>query len=386
MKPLVSKSPTDLSVGDYHQHPTDVAGLRPSTCPQWTFYVRLFLRAQFGPQSSRLPLRQLEPAALLSFCRFLCVTGRHPRDLSAAMPAVSGRHRENLPRYLSREQLQQLLAVFDRRTLLGKRDYAMVLCLARLGLRAGEVAGLPLPEEVGRALAAYLRNAPLTGPDRHLFRTRGGDRPIRCDWLSRRVGVAMARAGVGPSGHGAHVLRRTFATRLVQQGVSLKAVADLLGHASLSTTQVCAKVNLPMLRKVAQPWPGEARPRKRARSRQPRPFICRVAADWGLPSSRRGQPSACTAKAARIESCRCSNPSQANGRAPWPNVPTTRTRWFSRTASDSRSHAGAWKTLASGRRAGRRAMPLAQGLHRDPAYLSPHHRHTPAPGRRRISW
>jgi integrase/recombinase XerD len=119
---------------------------------------------------------------------------------------------------------------------------------------------LPLPEEVGQALAAYLRSAPPESAARAVFRTRRGQRPMRSGWLSERVGAAMARAGLGAAGKRAHLLRRTFATHLVQQGVSLKAVADLLGHASLSTTQVYAKVNLPMLRAVAQPWPGEAQP------------------------------------------------------------------------------------------------------------------------------
>jgi site-specific recombinase XerD len=153
----------------------------------------LFLNAQFKPKAPGWQPRQLEPGVLLdfvlqqgshyppgalqslasalrSFCRFLCVTGRHPRDLSAALPAISGHHREDLPRYLSRLQLKQLLGVSD--------------------------------------------------------------------WLSQRVGAGMARAGLGSPGRGAHLLRRAFATHLVQQGVSLKAVADLLGHASLSTTQV----------------------------------------------------------------------------------------------------------------------------------------------------
>ena len=71
------------------------------------------------------------------------------------------------------------------------------------------------------------------------------------------MGSALARAGLGTLGRRAHLLRRTFATQLVQPGASLKAVADLLGHVSLSTTQVYAKVNLPMLRAVAQPWPGQ---------------------------------------------------------------------------------------------------------------------------------
>jgi site-specific recombinase XerD len=308
MKAIVSRSPLDLLVEQYQKHLIEVAGLQPSTCQKWTFFVRLFLKAQFKPRTREPELVRLLPEVLLSFvlqqaehylpgqlqslasalrsfCRFLCVTGRHPQDLSAALPSISGHHRQELPTYLSREQFQALLAVFDRRTLLGKRDYALVLCLGRLGLRAGEVEQLrledvdwrngslrlvctkgrrerqlPLPDEVGQALASYLRRAPAQGPTRWLFRTACGRRPLRRAWLSWRVGAAMARAGLGGCGRRAHLLRRTFATHLVQQGASLKAVADLLGHASLSTTQVYAKVNLPMLRAVAQPWPKEVRP------------------------------------------------------------------------------------------------------------------------------
>jgi site-specific recombinase XerD len=308
MKAIAPKSAIDLLVDGYHEHLTDVAGLQPSSCQKWTFFVRLFLNAQFRPKAPVLELDHLKPEVLLafvlqqakhyrpgqlqslasalrSFCRFLCVTGRHAQDLSAALPSISGHHREDLPTYLSRTQLKGLLEGFDRRTVLGKRDYAMVLCLARLGLRAGEVARLsledvdwrngwlrlaapkgrrerhlPLPSEVGQALASYLRSAPPNQTTRLLFRTVGDQRPMRSCWLSQRVGTAMAHAGLGAPGKRAHLLRRTFATHLVQQGASLKAVADLLDHASLSTTQVYAKVNLPMLRAVAQPRPGEVRP------------------------------------------------------------------------------------------------------------------------------
>lgn len=308
MKPIASKSPIDFLVDEYQEHLFHVAGLQPSTGQKWRFFVRLFLNAQFKPKAGVLDLHQLDPKTLLdyvlqqsrhyppgqlqslasalrSFCRFLCATSRLGRDLSAALPPISGHHREDLPVYLSLAQLEKLLAVFDRRKVLGKRDYAMVLCLARLGLRAGELAGLtlddldwrsgalrlsapkgrrqrqlPLPAQVGQALAAYLQAARPKGTTRALFRTLRHQRPMRASWLSERVGAAMARAGLGAPGKRAHLLRRTFATHLVQQGASLKAVADLLGHASLSTTQVYAKVNLPMLRAVALPWPKEVCP------------------------------------------------------------------------------------------------------------------------------
>jgi len=305
MKSIVPNSSVDQWVEQYQQYLINVAGLQPSTCQKWTFFVRLFLNAQFKPQATEVRLRDLRPedllefvlqqgkhyppgqlqslaSALRSFCRFLCVSGHQAQDLSPALPSISGHHREDLPTYLSPPQLKELWSAFDRRTLLGQRDYAVVLCLARLGLRAGEVAALslddvdwrqgslrlaapkgrrqrqlPLPEEVGQARVSYLHHARPQGPTRWLFRTADGQRPLTRGWLSRRVGSALARAGLGAPGRRAHLLRRTFATQLVQPGASLKAVADLLGHVSLSTTQVYAKVNLPMLRAVAQPWPGQ---------------------------------------------------------------------------------------------------------------------------------
>lgn len=305
MENIALSCAVDQWVEQYQQHLINVAGLQPSSCQKWTFFVRLFLSAQFKPRATEAQLCDLRPEALLefvlqqgehyppgqlqslasalrSFCRFLCVSGYHPQDLSPALPPISGHHREDLPTYLSPQQLKALLSVFDRRTLLGKRDHAVVLCLARLGMRAGEVATLsledvdwhqgslrlaapkgrrqrqlPLSAEVGQALVSYLRQARPQGPARWLFRTADGQRRLTVGWLSRRVGSALARAGLKTPGNRAHLLRRTFATHLVQQGASLKAVADLLGHASLSTTQVYAKVNLPMLRGVAQPWPGE---------------------------------------------------------------------------------------------------------------------------------
>lgn len=308
MKTIASKSPFESVVEEYQDHLTNVAGLQPSTCVKWTFFVRLFLTARFKPKAPTSELRQLAPEVLLhfvlqqsqkysserlqslasalrSFCRFLCLRGYQEQDLSAALPPIADHQREELPRYLSHAELQAVLAAFNRRTLAGQRDYALVLCLARLGLRAGEVARLslddvdwhearlvlraakgrrehqlPLSAEVGGAIAAYSRRARPAGPSRALFRTVPHQRPMRAAWVSWRAGLALARAGLGVPGKRAHLFRRTLATHLVQQGASLKAVADVLGHRDLRTTQLYAKVNLPMLRTVAQPWPGEVAP------------------------------------------------------------------------------------------------------------------------------
>jgi integrase len=309
-------------VEPYQNHLITGAGLQPSTCAKWTSFVRLFLKAQFKPNMVEREVRHLTPEALLdyvlqqgqhyqpgqlqslasalrSFCRFLCASGRQAPDLSPALPPISGHHRQDLPTCLSRRPLQQLLEEFG-------------LCLARLGWRAGEVAALsledvdwrngwlrwaapkgrrerplPLPAEVGRALASYLRSAPPRGTGRRLFRTLRHERPLRASWLSERVGAAMARGGLGRAGKRAQLLRRTFATHLVQAGASLKAVADLLGHASLSPTQIYAKVNLPMLRAVAPPWPGEVGRGRHGLSKRRQPSIWRAVAPWVLPSSPR---------------------------------------------------------------------------------------------------
>jgi len=185
------------------------------------------------------------------------------------------------PKHLTTEQLDRLLRTMDRRSPLGRRDYAIVLCLARLGLRAGEIVHLkleevdwhqgtlricqaksrranllPLPQAVGQAWVSYLRRGrPQTALREVFVSDHQPARAMTSNSVSKVVTRALVRAGLGLPSRGAHLLRHTVATHLVQKGASLKAVADLLGHRQLQTTLIYAKVNQPMLASVAQPWP-----------------------------------------------------------------------------------------------------------------------------------
>ncbi|MCH7565905.1 MAG: tyrosine-type recombinase/integrase, partial [Gemmatimonadetes bacterium] len=183
--------------------------------------------------------------------------------------------------YLSVEEIEDLLDACDQSTRTGRRDYAILVLLARLGLRAGEVVALelddidwrageivvrgkgllhdrlPLPPEVGEALAAYLRwHRPPVSTRRVFVRMRA---PLRGfagpSTVSTIVRRALDRAGLNPPLKGAHLLRHSLATGMLRSGASMAEIGEILRHRSPNTTEIYAKIDFVGLRPLAQPWP-----------------------------------------------------------------------------------------------------------------------------------
>jgi site-specific recombinase XerD len=290
-------------VEDFDRHLTDTCGAAAATRRYYLREARAFLVMQFGEGPVDLTsvtaaaarafvtmrAKALTPAstnvvvtAVRSFGRYLQLRGVRASAWTAAVPRAADWRLARVPRVLTDEEVDALLAAVDRTRAHGRRDYAIALCLLDLGLRASEVAdltladvdwragiltlpagkirrgsSLPLPVRVARALADYLRNGRPETSDRALFVHH---RPPR----GRRIGpgvvrsamrLAYARADLDSRLTGTHVLRHTAATRLLRAGVSIKEIADLLRHRSLDTSAIYAKVDLPALAAVALPWP-----------------------------------------------------------------------------------------------------------------------------------
>lgn len=227
---------------------------------------------------------KLMVTALRSFFRFLRFRGDIGVDLAACVPGVPGWRLTSLPKSVSVAEVRLILRTCDRRTAKGRRDYAILLLLARLGLRSREILGLtiedldwdrgemvvrgklglvdrmPMPRDVGQALADYLRRDRPTCSTRSVFlRIRAPRRPIGTAALSTIVFRAVTLAGLHPPQCGAYLLRHSLATNMLRQGASLGEIGDLLRHRVPTTTQIYAKYDLDGLRMVAQPWPGGRR-------------------------------------------------------------------------------------------------------------------------------
>lgn len=225
---------------------------------------------------------QLESSSLRSFFRFTRVVGARADRLEDAVPTVPRHRLTTLPRYLDTAQFAKLLASLDVASPLALRDRAILLCVARLGLRASEVARLrledidwrnatvhvvtrktghgallPLPADLGSALAAYLQHGrPGTGA-RQVFvlhRQHAGA-PINGNLVGDAVHRALRHVGIDAPMRGANLLRHSLATDLLGHAATMKEIADVFGHSSLATTSIYASVDVQALREVALPWP-----------------------------------------------------------------------------------------------------------------------------------
>ena len=278
-------------------------GLSPATVANYLPAVRRFLTERFGTgplllrelgasDVSRSILRyarstspgsaRVRVSALRAYLRFALREGEIETDLAAAVPAVASWRLASVPSSLNSEQIEKLLNSCDQSTLVGQRDHTILLLLARLGLRGGEIVAmrlgdldwrageitvhgkgqrrdrLPLPQDVGQALATYLSKGRPSCESRRVFvRLREPYRGFAnvtavCSIVRR----ALERAGLCPKRKGAHLLRHSLASEMLRQGASLAEIAQILRHNSLTTTEIYAKVNVSALRKLAPPWPG----------------------------------------------------------------------------------------------------------------------------------
>ena len=298
------RTPAACLTRDFEEFLHSERGLSRSTVHAYLRIVRSFLDERFGRKALRLA--QLRPqdlhgfilrevrrvsrshgkgtvTALRSFLRFLLQRGAIQADLARTLPGVASWRLSHLPKSLPPEQVEGLLAGCDRSTPTGKRDYAVLLLLARLGLRGGEVLAmtledldwergeivvrgkgqrlerLPLPADAGEALACYLCDVrPACATRRVFIRMKApqqGLGPVAICCIVRR---ALRRAGLDPEFKGAHLLRHSLATNLLRRGASLREIGQLLRHRQPTTTQIYAKVDIAALRGIALPWPGGA--------------------------------------------------------------------------------------------------------------------------------
>jgi integrase/recombinase XerD len=225
---------------------------------------------------------QLCRTALRMFLRFLIAEGHCRSSLLGAIPVVPHWRLSSLPRYLPSEDVERLIASCDRSSPLGKRDRAVLLLLARLGLRAGDIVQmrlqdinwkdawvhvtgksrcqtrLPLTQEVGRAIAIYIQTGrPPARTDALFLRARAPFRAFSSQaTVSVLVAKVMRRAGVRRPGRGAaHLLRHSVASSMLRHGASLQEISSLLRHRCIETTEIYAKIDVNGLKQIAQPWP-----------------------------------------------------------------------------------------------------------------------------------
>lgn len=219
---------------------------------------------------------------LRNFFRYLFKAGKTPSNLALGIPSVAQRYGARLPRHLTPDQVERLLDAVRTGRSRSRRNYAMVLLQARLGLRAPEVIAMqiddidwrsgviivrgkggrhdrvPLPPDVGEALADYIRHERVAA-SRVLFVTeRAPHRPFKDGQILNNIlRSAFATTGLKPPAPyvGSHILRHSLAVNLVRQGAALEEIGDMLRHRSRSSTMIYAKLDIDGLRSITRPWP-----------------------------------------------------------------------------------------------------------------------------------
>jgi site-specific recombinase XerD len=292
-------TPFETLVSSYATYLTSERGLTPTTVGRYVKVARELLQPLMGNEplavdgigtvdvtafvlatAKRCSVGEAQNvvSALRSALRYLYVQGLLERDLAGAVPGVAGWSGSALPKAVEPEVIERLLRNCDRRRHAGRRDYAVLLLLSRLGLRRCEVAALelddvdwavgellirgkgqqqdrlPLPQDVGHALAMYIKRSRPPIDSRKVFTTvYAPQRPLQPGAVTGLVNARCDKLGLPPIG--AHRLRHTAATQMLRRGASLDEIAQVLRHRHVSTTAIYAKVDRAALSELARPWP-----------------------------------------------------------------------------------------------------------------------------------
>ena len=300
-KLVIDQSPLAGILGRYEQYLLSERRLASATIFNYLTFARKFLVERFPDgqlllkemtvsdisdfvlrhgRSMGVGTAKIMTTAFRSFFRYLFQKGELQANLATCVPTVANWRLSTVPKYVTPEEVERVLKACNRNTTIGRRDYAILLLLARLGLRAGEVVALrledinwrtgeilvrgkgllhdrmPLPADVGEALASYLRHRPACQTRRVFLCSRA---PLRsfdhsCA-LALIVRRTLLRAGIDPPVKGAHLFRHGLATSLLRSGATMEEIGEVLRHRDPSSTEIYAKVDFEGLRSLAHPWP-----------------------------------------------------------------------------------------------------------------------------------
>jgi len=305
-KPLQTLGLFEQLENDFSQYLTQERGLTRAAVIRQEYFLRQFLRERGAGKRSSLSnltaadisgfverhVRDHGPRsaqmvcwALRSFLRYLRYRGEISCDLAGCVPSIRRYRLASLPSYLDPREIKRVLAGCDRHSEVGRRNYAILLVLARLGLRANEIRSLtlddidwesgqltvqgkgrreavmPLPKAVGAAVADYLRHGRPQSNSRHVFlrHLAPHDGFTSTAAVTKIATRALRRAGIkGVAHEGAHLFRHSLATQMLRAGATLTEIGQVLRHQDHDTTRIYAKVDLGSLCELALPWPGGA--------------------------------------------------------------------------------------------------------------------------------